>query len=179
MKSSVLSFPSGHAVTAFAAIATAATAAALLPPPASAAPSPPGNTVRFATFNASLNRNVDGQLITDLSTPGNAQAATVAEIIQRVRPDVLLINELDFDAAGTALRLFQDNYLSVTDGLRYQKERAGLACEYILDLLATNTTISTALRHDWNTGFADVTTYRIAASQRFPGFGTRLGEPSP
>jgi hypothetical protein len=102
-----------HAVTAFAVIATAATAAAMLPPPASAAPSPPGNTVRFATFNASLNRNVDGQLITDLSTPGNAQAAAVAEIIQRVRPDVLLINEFDFDPAGTALRLFQDNYLSV------------------------------------------------------------------
>ena len=37
----------------------------------------------------------------------------MAEIIQRVRPDVLLINEFDFDARGTALRLFQDNYLSV------------------------------------------------------------------
>jgi hypothetical protein len=69
--------------------------------------------VRFATFNASLNRNVDGQLITDLSTPGTAQAATVAEIIQRVRPDVLLINEFDFDARGLAARLFQRNYLSV------------------------------------------------------------------
>ena len=68
--------------------------------------------IRFATFNASLNRNSEGALISDLSTPGNAQAATVAEIIQRVRPDVLLINEFDFDAAGEALRLFQDNYLS-------------------------------------------------------------------
>jgi Endonuclease/Exonuclease/phosphatase family len=70
-------------------------------------------TVRFATFNASLNRNFAGQLIADLSTPANAQAATVAEIIQRIRPDVLLINEFDFDDAGTALRLFQDNYLSI------------------------------------------------------------------
>jgi hypothetical protein len=69
--------------------------------------------VRFATFNASLNRNLPGQLIEDLSTPANAQAATVAEIIQRVRPDVLLINEFDFDADGTAARLFQQNYLSV------------------------------------------------------------------
>ena len=49
----------------------------------------------------------------DLSTPNNAQAATVAEIIQRVRPDVLLINEFDFDAARRWRRLFQDNYLSV------------------------------------------------------------------
>jgi hypothetical protein len=69
-------------------------------------------TVRFATFNASLNRNTAGQLVTDLSTPDNVQAKTVAEIIQRVRPDVLLINEFDFDD-GAAARLFQDNYLSV------------------------------------------------------------------
>ncbi|MGH2788631.1 MAG: endonuclease/exonuclease/phosphatase family protein [Actinomycetota bacterium] len=70
-------------------------------------------TVRFSTFNASLNRNAEGQLITDLSTPDNAQAQTVAEIIQRTRPDVLLINEFDFDSGGKAARLFQDNYLSV------------------------------------------------------------------
>jgi hypothetical protein len=69
--------------------------------------------VRFATFNASLNRNFAGQLITDLSTPSNTQAATIAEIIQRVRPDVVLINEFDFDDAHVALGLFQENYLSV------------------------------------------------------------------
>jgi Endonuclease/Exonuclease/phosphatase family len=69
--------------------------------------------VRFATFNASLNRGTAGQLIQDLSTPNNAQAKTIAEIIQRNRPDVLLINEFDFDANHEALRLFQDNYLSV------------------------------------------------------------------
>lgn len=70
--------------------------------------------VRFATFNASLNRNVEGQLIADLSTPGDGQVQAVAEIIQRVRPEVLLINEFDFDEGGTAVRLFQDNYLSVS-----------------------------------------------------------------
>jgi hypothetical protein len=68
-------------------------------------------TVRFATFNASLNRGAAGQLFTDLSTPGNAQARAVAEIIQRVRPDVLLINEFDYDERAPAL--FQDNYLSL------------------------------------------------------------------
>jgi len=71
------------------------------------------DTVRFATFNASLNRTVEGELIADLSTPADVQAQTVAEIIQRVRPDVLLINEFDFDAQGTAALLFQQNYLSV------------------------------------------------------------------
>ena len=69
-------------------------------------------TVRFATFNASLNRNFDGQLQADLMTPGNAQASAVAEIIQRTRPDVLLINEFDYDAGGVSLAGFQVNYLS-------------------------------------------------------------------
>jgi hypothetical protein len=69
--------------------------------------------VRFATFNASLNRNSTGQLVADLSTPNNAQAASVAEIIQRMNPDVLLINEFDFDADGTAAELFRTNYLEV------------------------------------------------------------------
>lgn len=78
---------------------------------ADAAGPPP--VARFATFNASLNRGAERQLIADLSTPDNAQAATVAEIIQRARPEVLLINEFDFDADGTAARLFQENYLSV------------------------------------------------------------------
>ncbi len=70
-------------------------------------------TVRFATFNASLNRATAGALVTDLSTPSNVQASNVAEVIQRVRPDVLLVNEFDYDAQAAALRLFQDNYLSV------------------------------------------------------------------
>ena len=70
-------------------------------------------TVRFATFNASLNRSFDGQLQVDLSAPGNAQADAIAEIVQRTRPDVLLVNEFDYDAGGVSLAGFQDNYLSV------------------------------------------------------------------
>jgi 3-phytase len=69
--------------------------------------------LRFASFNASLNRNTEGQLITELSAPDNDQAQTVAEIIQRVNPDVLLINEFDYVENGTAAELFQENYLSV------------------------------------------------------------------
>jgi hypothetical protein len=92
---------------------TASAAAALVLVPAAFAHGGKGADARFATFNASLNRSAAGQLITDLSTPGNQQAKNVAETIQRVRPDVVLINEFDFDANGTALRLFQDNYLSI------------------------------------------------------------------
>lgn len=67
--------------------------------------------VRFATFNASLNRNAAGQLVADLSTTGNQQARNVAETIQRVDPDVVLVNE--FDYAPEAVDLFRDNYLEV------------------------------------------------------------------
>jgi Endonuclease/Exonuclease/phosphatase family len=75
--------------------------------------------VRFATFNASLNRPVAGQLRADLSvTDPNStsvfvrQARNVAEVIQRVRPDVLLINEFDFDPV--AADLFRKNFLEVS-----------------------------------------------------------------
>lgn len=71
-------------------------------------------SVRFATFNASLNRNSAGALVADLSTPGNAQAQTIAEIIQRARPEVILINEFDYVDQGLAVGLFQQNYLSVS-----------------------------------------------------------------
>ena len=77
------------------------------------------DTTRFATFNASLNRSSAGQALADLSAPGNAQAAAVAEIIQRVRPDVLLINEFDYYAPtaehpdGPLVDAFRDNYLEM------------------------------------------------------------------
>ena len=73
-------------------------------------------TIRFATFNASLNRTSMGALARDLARPDNPQANVIAEIIQRVRPDVLLINEFDYDAAQDSLRLFRRNYLERPHG---------------------------------------------------------------
>ena len=76
--------------------------------------SKPPTVARFATFNASLNRESSGQLVRDLSTPDNQQAKNVAEVIQRVRPDVLLINEFDREENSNAPELFQRNYLSIS-----------------------------------------------------------------
>ena len=70
-------------------------------------------SVRFATFNASLNRSADGQLVADLSTTTNVQAQNAAETIQRARPDILLVNEFDFVEGGVAADLFRANYLEV------------------------------------------------------------------
>ncbi len=103
------------ALTSLAAVAALAALAAPLGavPTASAAPSAaPADPVRFATFNASLNRGVEGELVADLSTPDDQQARNVAETIQRVDPDVVLINE--FDYAPAAVDLFRDNYLEVS-----------------------------------------------------------------
>ncbi|CAN5832968.1 endonuclease/exonuclease/phosphatase family protein [soil metagenome] len=87
--------------------------AAIAASPALAVPGGHEAPVRFATFNASLNRFSEGQALADLSAPGNAQASAVAEIIQRTRPDVLLINEFDYEADEALAVAFQDNYLSV------------------------------------------------------------------
>jgi hypothetical protein len=111
-------------------------------------------TVRFATFNASLNRNAIGDLLTDMANPNAVnfsiaypdsasisslsadqkrvlQAHYVAETIQRINPDVLLVNEFDFDFNGIpgsknipselgytshAHQLFNNNFLNLSHG---------------------------------------------------------------
>jgi hypothetical protein len=75
------------------------------------------DTVRFATFNLSLNRSAAGMLVDHLSNPQvddvfRRQARNNAEVIQRNRPDVLLINEFDF--APEAVDLFRRNFLEVS-----------------------------------------------------------------
>ncbi|WP_374316168.1 endonuclease/exonuclease/phosphatase family protein [Microbacterium sp.] len=93
------------------ALAAVPAAAAPIAPPDAATQSEP---LRVATYNLSLNRNTAGQLVTDLSTGANAQARTVAEVIQRANPDVVLLNEFDYVEGGLAVDLFRDNYLEVS-----------------------------------------------------------------
>ncbi|MCK5752433.1 MAG: endonuclease/exonuclease/phosphatase family protein, partial [Mycobacterium sp.] len=71
------------------------------------------SVVRVATYNASLNRPAQGQLLTDLWSGTNAQAKAIAEIVQRNRPDILLLNEFDHVAGGAAVRAFAEKYLKV------------------------------------------------------------------
>ncbi|MEM1231169.1 MAG: endonuclease/exonuclease/phosphatase family protein [Pseudomonadota bacterium] len=78
----------------------------------------PAGSVRFATFNVYLNRSEEGALLRDLTsadatadTKSHRQLRAVAEIIQRVRPDVLLLNEFDHDEAGAAIAVFQRKFL--------------------------------------------------------------------
>lgn len=71
------------------------------------------DTIRFASYNVALFRSIEGQLITNLGNSDSDQINKVAEIIQRVRPDVLALMEFDYDENGEALDLFQDNYLAM------------------------------------------------------------------
>ncbi len=91
--------------------AVALSACSQTPPPESVAPAksvPP--TLRVATYNTSLYDDADGGLIARLER-GDAAAARIAAVIQHVRPDVLLLNEFDFDEGEHAAELFQRRYL--------------------------------------------------------------------
>ena len=90
---------------------------------ATAVAAPPGADVRFATFNASLNRPTAGLLTTHLQNPAvddqyRRQIKNVAEVVQRVRPDVLLVNEFDplgnADAPVGPEELLRDNFFEVS-----------------------------------------------------------------
>lgn len=65
-------------------------------------------TLRIATYNASLSRNGPGLLLNDLIKGENPQIAAVVDILQHVRPDIILINEFDYDADHEAAALFAE-----------------------------------------------------------------------
>lgn len=102
--------------------ALSAAAAGLVVSPAAAYAAPQGAEsgrgapLRIATYNASLNRDEPGQLLADMRGGKDPQIRAVAEVIQRTSPDILLINEFDYDGEHEAVQLFVDNYLGVAQG---------------------------------------------------------------
>lgn len=84
-------------------------------------PEPADGAIRFAAYNVALEDRAGG-LIAHLEA-GLPKARLSAEIIQAVRPDVLLLLELDRDPAGRSLSLYADNYVAVgqngRDGIDY------------------------------------------------------------
>lgn len=75
--------------------------------------SPTATTVRFATFNIAFNRPTEGALRKELEAGDSDPARKIAEVIQRARPDVLLLCEFDYDSDGAGLTAFQEKYLAV------------------------------------------------------------------
>ncbi|MCT2019900.1 endonuclease/exonuclease/phosphatase family protein [Kocuria marina] len=109
---------SAAALAGVIAVTTVAPAAAGEGPRAASSPkgheSRDKHGLRVATYNASLNRGEQGQLLRDLSTPDNQQARNIAEVIQINDPDIVLLNEFDYVPGGRAARAFRDNYLAVS-----------------------------------------------------------------
>jgi hypothetical protein len=136
-------------------------------------------TTRFATFNASLNRNAAGQALTDLSTSGNAQASAVAEIIQRTRAEILLINEFDYYAPtaehpnGPLVDAFRDNYLEVAHG---DADSIAAPIDYPYSFIApSNTGVSSGFDLN-NNGVTDTTPGDGSYGDDSLGFGLFEGQ---
>lgn len=75
-------------------------------------PDKPEGAIRFATYNVALAGDAPGDMLARLEFGTFRKAQLSAEVIQRVRPDVLLIQELDRDDAGQALRYYVERYLA-------------------------------------------------------------------
>ncbi|WP_454860574.1 endonuclease/exonuclease/phosphatase family protein [Promicromonospora soli] len=124
------------ASTASAGTAPAGTQHAGTQPAGTVRPDVGHRTLRAATYNLSLNRAEEGELVADLSTGDDAQAATVAEVIQHANPDVVLLNEFDYSGDAdpyAAADLFRENYLEVPQG-------TGQAVEYPYAFVAPSNT---------------------------------------
>jgi endonuclease/exonuclease/phosphatase family metal-dependent hydrolase len=101
-----------RASLALGIFATLAACASQPPAPAPASAGAAGATIRVATYNTSLNDD-KGELIAHLRA-GDANASRIAAVIQHAHPDLVLLNEFDYDAAGEAADLFRHRYLEVS-----------------------------------------------------------------
>ncbi|MFG1926986.1 endonuclease/exonuclease/phosphatase family protein [Cryptosporangium sp. NPDC048952] len=128
--------------------------------------------VRFATYNLSLNRPTEGLLREHLAAPDvddvyRRQAHNVAEVIQRAHPDVVLINEFDYDPE--AARLFAENFLA-------KSQNGAPAQRYPYRYVApSNTGISSGFDLN-NNGVTDTTPGDQAYGDDSWGFGQFPGQ---
>ncbi|QDI05730.1 endonuclease/exonuclease/phosphatase family protein [Xanthomonas cerealis pv. cerealis] len=113
--------------------------------PTAATPAAPTRAaLRVATYNTALNSDEDGGLIAALQGD-SAQARKIAAVLQQVRPDLVLLNEFDYDDAHRAADLFQQRYLGVAQPL------GGAALHYPYRYLApVNTGVPSGLDLDNN-----------------------------
>jgi len=132
--------------------------------------------IRVMTFN------IEDVRYAEAREPGNKRLERIAEVIQRVRPNVLLLNEIEL-FTGTGIHMstahhFIKNYLTVSQGQGLEP------IEFTSRLLGSNTGIATGLDLD-GSGTAEILvperTARQNAEQRAYGadcfgFGTFPGQ---
>ncbi len=132
--------------------------------------------IRVMTFNIEDVRHAEA------SEPGNERLERIAEVIQRVRPNILLLNEIEL-FHGTGLHMstaqhFIKNYLMVSQDWGLEP------IEFTSQLLGSNTGIPTGFDLD-NSGTTDIilphlstqqyTEQRVSGGDCF-GFGTFPGQ---
>ncbi len=71
----------------------------------------PGGAIRIATYNTSLYSDQAGGLVQRLQDDDEG-ARRIAAVLQQARPDIVLLNEFDYVADGSAAALFQSRYLA-------------------------------------------------------------------
>ncbi len=72
------------------------------------------DTLRFASFNVSMSGNTEGQIAEQMENANQyTRYKRIAAIIQKVRPDVLVLMEFDFDSTGQSLKNFNEQLLNV------------------------------------------------------------------
>lgn len=69
-------------------------------------------TVRVATFNIAMGLKSEGQLGQALKDGRAEKLQQIAEILQRVRPDIVLLNEFDYDPSVDAPAFLNEHYLA-------------------------------------------------------------------
>lgn len=133
-------------------------------------------SVRIATFNVALAGTAPGDLVRRLRHDDDVQARAVAEIIQHVRPDILLLNEFDYDPQAEALSHFRRNYLGRPQSQAVGAAEAPLPIEYpYFFAAAVNTGEPTGCDLD-NDGRTEVKFGALGYARDCHGFGAYPGQ---
>jgi hypothetical protein len=77
------------------------------------------DTLRVATYNVDLSRDGPGVLLHELTTDPEPKALVAVQVIQAVRPDVLVLQQIDHDLRGHALAAFADLLAAGPEGIDY------------------------------------------------------------
>jgi len=108
------------------------------------------DTIRVATFNVSMDATnytakgepIKSDALVKALTSNTQQIKNIAEIIQRVRPDIILLNEFDFVPKEQGIDYFKTHYLAVSQNKQKAIDypysyiapvNTGLATEFDLD----------------------------------------------
>ncbi len=84
------------------------------------------SVVRIATYNVSLYGKKTGEVAERLRQGTDKQARAIAAIVQTIRPDILLLNEIDHDDDAHTAKLLRDQYFAVG-----RDDRVGIEFPYV------------------------------------------------